>query len=65
MQKHEYCEQIVWSIEQLSSLSNEQLIMMALAELLETVPGIDRDKPELRALADTLQERGSNASTNQ
>jgi len=59
MQKHEYCEQIVWSMKQLSNLSNEQLIMMALAELLETVPGIDRDKPELRALADTLQERES------
>lgn len=65
MQKHDYCEQVVWNLEQFASLSNEQLIMMALAELLETIPGIDRDKPECRALADTLYERGSDASSNQ
>lgn len=59
VQKYEYCEQVVWSLEQLSKLSNEQLIMMALAELLETVPSIDKDKPGCRALADTLQERAN------
>ena len=59
MRKYDYCEQVAWNLEQFASLSNEQLIMMALAELLETIPGIDRDKPKCRALADTLEERGS------
>jgi len=63
MRKYDYCEQVAWNLEQFASLSNEQLIMMALAELLETIPGIDRDKPECRALADALEERGSDASS--
>jgi len=57
MNRYEYHDQWSLAIDEYNGYSTERLIRLALCALLECVPGIDSDKPHIRALADVLEER--------